>query len=88
MSIFSHSRLSSFEQCKLKYKFRYLDKIIPDIEKTIESHLGTVVHSSLEWLYNQVKQNKIPTINELINNYAENWKNDYEEEKEHQNKIH
>ena len=80
MPIFSHSRLSTFEQCKLKYRFRYIDKIIPDIEKTIESHLGNVVHSTLEWLYNQVKKNRIPTIDEFIMKYSEIWKQEYEEE--------
>ena len=80
MPIFSNSRLSSFEQCKLKYKFRYIDKIIPDIEKTIESHLGSVVHSALEWLYNQVKKGEIPTIDEVIVKYSEIWKKEYEEE--------
>ena len=80
MPVFSHSKLSTFEQCKLKYKFRYIDKIIPDIDKTIESHLGSVVHSTLEWLYTEVKKNKLPTIDEVIVNYSENWKEDYEEE--------
>ena len=80
MSVFSHSRLSTFEQCRLKYKFRYIDNIIPDIEKTIESHLGSMVHKTLEWLYNQVKKGKIPTIDEVIVNYSEKWKEDYEEE--------
>jgi len=80
MPVFSHSKLSTFEQCKLKYRFRYIDKIIPDIDKTIESHLGSVVHSTLEWLYNEVKKNKLPTIDDVIVNYSENWKEDYEEE--------
>ena len=80
MPVFSHSRLSSFEQCKLKYKFRYIDKIIPDIEKTIESHLGSVVHNTLEWLYGEVKKGRVPTIDEVVVNYSENWKEDYEED--------
>lgn len=80
MPVFSHSRLSTFEQCKLKYKFRYIEKIIPDIEKTIESHLGNVVHSTLEWLYTEVKKNRIPSIDEVIVNYSENWKDNYEDE--------
>ena len=80
MPVFSHSKLSTFEQCKLKYKFRYIDKIIPDIDKTIESHLGSVVHSTLEWLYTEIKKNKLPTIDDVIVNYSENWKEDYEEE--------
>ncbi len=76
--LFSHSRLSSFEQCKLKYKFRYIDQIIPEIEKTIESHLGNVVHSSLEWLYRQVKYGIIPSVDELVSYYSNKWKEDYE----------
>ena len=80
MAIFSHSRLSTFEQCKLKYKFKYIDKIIPDIEKTIESHLGSIVHKTLEWLYNEVKKKRIPSIDEVVVNYSENWKEDYDEE--------
>ena len=80
MEVFSHSRLSTFEQCKLKFKFRYIDKIIPDIEKTIESHLGSSVHRTLEWLYRQVKNKRIPEIDEVIVNYAANWKEDFEEE--------
>ena len=79
IKIFSHSRLSAFEQCKLKYRFRYIDKIIPEIEKTIESHLGNVVHSTLEWLYRQIKNKKIPTIDEVISYYSNNWKEEYEE---------
>ena len=68
MPVFSHSKLSTFEQCKLKYKFRYIDKIIPDIDKTIESHLGSVVHSTREWIYNEVKKKKVPTIDDVIVN--------------------
>ena len=81
MVVFSHSRLSTFEQCKLKYKFRYVDNIIPDIEKTIESQLGSVVHKTLEWLYKQVKYKKanVPSLDELIKKYAEDWREDFED---------
>ena len=75
--IYSHSRLSTFEQCPLKFKFRYLDKIKPEIEKTIEAHLGTAVHDTLEWLYENVMNKKIPTIDEVINYYAVKWQDSY-----------
>lgn len=78
MAIFSHSRLSTFEQCKLKYRFRYIDNIIPDIEKTIESHLGNAVHSTLEWLYIQIKYGTVPSLDEVVKKYAENWREDFE----------
>lgn len=78
VKIFSHSRLSTFEQCPLKYKFRYIDKIKPLIEKTIEAHLGHTVHDTLEWVYNSVKENpeKAPNLDEIINHYLKVWQKD------------
>ena len=75
MTIYSHSKLSTFEQCPLKYKLRYIDKIKPEIEKTIEAHLGSSVHNTLEWLYNSIKKNpeKAFTLDEIINYYIDEW---------------
>jgi len=74
MVIYSHSRLSTFEQCPLKFKYRYIDKIIPDFEMSIESHLGKSVHDTLEWIYNLVLNNKqAPTIDGMLDYYAEIW---------------
>ncbi len=73
MKVFSHSRLSTFEQCNLKYKFRYIDNIIPEIEKTIEAHLGSIVHQTLEWLYSEVKEKRIPTIDDMIVYFSKSW---------------
>jgi putative RecB family exonuclease len=78
MAIYSHSKLSTFEQCKLRYKFRHIDKI-KVIETTIEAFLGKTVHSTLEWLYLQVKEKKIPTIEETINYYSNNWTENYKD---------
>ncbi len=75
--IYSNSRLKTFEQCPLKFKFRYKDKIIPEIEKSIEAHLGGVVHLTLEWLYLNVKNKKIPSIEELIKYYSRKWEEDF-----------
>ena len=80
MATYSHSKLSTFEQCPLKYKFRYIDKIIPEIEKSIESHLGTCVHDALEWLYSQVKEGRVPTLDDLIIYYSEIWQKQFKEE--------
>lgn len=80
MERFSHSKISSFEQCPQKYKFRYIDKIKPKIEKSIEVHLGSCVHHSLEWLYLSVKEGKIPTLEDLIVIYSERWQEKYKPE--------
>jgi putative RecB family exonuclease len=76
--IYSHSRLESFEKCRLKFKYRYIDKIIPDIGKSIEAHLGSVVHAVLEWLYLEIKNNnKTQPIEQVITYYADQWKKDF-----------
>jgi len=80
MKIYSHSKLSMFEQCKLKYKFKYIDKIIPEIERSIEAHLGDSVHQALEWLYKQVKQKNTPPIDEFISIYGRIWEENYKPE--------
>ncbi len=77
MPIYSHSKLETFEQCKLKFKYRYIDKIIPEIPKSIEAHLGSIVHETLEWLYTNVMEKKIPSINDLISFYSEKWIENY-----------
>jgi len=79
MAQYSHSKLSTFEQCPYKYKLRYIEKIIPEIEKSIEAHLGTCVHYALEWVYKEVLNKKIPTLDEVIVVYSEKW-NDEEVE--------
>lgn len=79
MVIYSHSRLSTFEQCPLKFKLRYIDKIIPEIEKSIEAHLGSVVHDVLEWLYQQVIKKTIPSIDDVIIDYTTKWEQSYNE---------
>jgi putative RecB family exonuclease len=76
---YSHSKLSTFEQCPFKYKLRYIDKIKPIIEKTIEAHLGSSVHHALEWLYNFVKENpeKIPEFDEVVLTYISEWEKNF-----------
>jgi len=77
MVIYSHSRLSTFEQCPFKFKLRYIDEIVPEIEKSIEAHLGSIVHNTLEWLYIEVQKENLPNIEEVITYYSENWETNY-----------
>lgn len=80
MAIYSHSKLSTFEQCSYKYKLRYIDKIIPEIEMSIEAHLGKCVHDTLEWIYYQVKEKQIPTIDQAITYYSNIWQEKFKQE--------
>jgi len=49
---FSHSSLSTFEQCPARFKFIYLDRIRKPFEG-IESFVGRRVHETLEFLYQE-----------------------------------
>tara|TARA_Y100000034_G_scaffold120591_1_gene163674 strand:+ start:48 stop:905 length:858 start_codon:yes stop_codon:yes gene_type:complete len=75
--IYSHSRLSTFEQCPFKFKLRYIEKIEPTIEQTIEAHLGSMIHKTLEWIYEQIMNKHIPTIDEVITTYSVKWQESY-----------
>ena len=33
MTVYSHSRLSCFEQCPQKYKLNYIDRVEPEVER-------------------------------------------------------
>jgi len=80
MVVYSHSRLSSFEQCPYKYKLRYIDKIKPEIETTIEAFLGSMVHDTLEWIYKIViNQGPAPSLDEVIEYYSNTWQENYKE---------
>ena len=76
MVIYSYSKITAFEKCPLKFKYRYIDKIIPEIEKSIEAFLGEIVHETLEWLYTEIKE-RVPTIDEVITHYGMSWKNNF-----------
>jgi len=80
MALYSHSKLSTFEQCKLRYKMRYIQKLKPDFGKTIEAHLGTCVHDALEWLYSEVLKGRVPSLDQVILKYQETWGETYNEE--------
>ncbi|MFA5856650.1 MAG: PD-(D/E)XK nuclease family protein [Candidatus Pacearchaeota archaeon] len=74
MPIYSHSRLSAFEQCPLKYKFRYIDNLQPDIKQTIEGFLGNKVHDTLELLYINAMKGNVMELDSVIQFFAEKWK--------------
>lgn len=80
MAIYSHSKLSAFEQCPLKYKFKYIEKIRPEIEQTIEGFLGSTVHKTLEWLYIEIKNGNQPDLDRVIDFFINLWNNEFKKE--------
>ncbi|MBW2970867.1 PD-(D/E)XK nuclease family protein [Candidatus Woesearchaeota archaeon] len=79
MATYSHSRLSTFEQCKLKYKYQYIDKIKTEIVTSIEAYMGDICHQVLEQLYKDVKHQKMPELKELLALYNRLWEENWQD---------
>ncbi len=77
--VWSHSRLKAFEQCPLKFKYKYIDKLEAREAETVEAFLGTRVHAALEKLYTDLKFQKRLTLEELLAWYHEDWKRSWNE---------
>ncbi len=74
MATYSHSRLSTFEQCRLKFKYQYLDKLETEQEETVETFLGSLVHEALEKLYKDLRFEKRLAADELVAWFSEEWR--------------
>jgi putative RecB family exonuclease len=79
MSVYSHSRLSCYEQCPQKYKLHYIDKVETEIEESIEAYLGVRVHETLEKLYRDLGYQKVNTLDELLEFFRSEWKKNWDD---------
>ena len=73
MPVYSHSQLETFENCALKFKYRYIDKIEKK-EQGIEAFVGSRVHETLRKLYDGLLAQRLATIQELLDFYRQQWK--------------
>jgi len=71
MAEYSHSQLSKFEDCRLQYKFIYVDGI-KRYEEGIEAFLGQRFHDAMEWLYGETAF-RVPTVEEVLDYYEKDW---------------
>jgi putative RecB family exonuclease len=72
VTIYSHSRLSTFEKCPLQYRYRYIDRIERDVQG-VEAFLGNRVHEVLEFLYRSLGEGRCPPLEELIARFNADW---------------
>lgn len=73
MPLYSHSRLSSFENCPRQFAFRYIEKPEIDKKETIEAFLGSRVHETLEKLYQDVEMERTPKWEDTLDDYERRW---------------
>ena len=78
-TLYSHSRLSAFENCPYQYKLRYIDKVKVDDPGTIEQFLGSRVHDALEWLYDLALKGRVATEEELQEKFEEIWEEQWDD---------
>lgn len=69
---FSFSRVKTFHQCPLRYRFRYIEGR-KEAFRSIESYLGNVVHDVLEWLYNERDGGFKPVEEAVLEEFARRW---------------
>jgi putative RecB family exonuclease len=74
MPVYSHSRIASFENCPLQYKFRYIDKVEIAECESVETFLGSRVHEAIQKIYDDVNKGKHNTREEILAFYHESWK--------------
>jgi len=80
MTCYSHSRISTYENCPYQYKLKYIDKIKVDVPTTIEAFMGDLVHQTLEKLYKDKKFNKRVSKAMLLKFYKDLWEKEYSED--------
>jgi len=80
MSIYSHSRLSCFEQCPQKYKLNYIEKVETESEGSVEAFLGSRVHETLEKLYRDLQHQKHDSLEDLLQYLQNEWEKNWNDE--------
>ena len=80
MATYSHSRVSTYENCPYQYKLKYIDKVKVDVPTTIEAFMGNMVHKTLEHLYKLKKFKKRVALDVLIKFYRDIWEKNYSED--------
>ena len=70
MTVYSPSRLSTFDNCPKQFEFRYIQKIQRDTE-SIEAFVGKRVHEILERLYHHVaRHSRPPSLRQVLDRKA------------------
>ena len=76
MPVYSHSQLSMYEQCPLKYQLCYRDRIKRDVEG-VEAFLGTMVHETLKKCYDDARLTKVNSLPDLLSYYDDIWQKNW-----------
>lgn len=74
MPTYSHSRLSAYEACPLKYRYAYVDRLEPErLPENVEAFMGKRVHEALHKLYSGLMRSRRDTLDDVLAYYDEAW---------------
>ena len=76
MPTYSHSRLETYQNCPLQFKYIYIERK-ERLKETIEAFLGSRVHETLEKLYRDLKFTKENSLAELLEHYNSTWEKNW-----------
>jgi putative RecB family exonuclease len=79
-TVYSHSRLSSFDNCPRAFRYRYVDQITVDVE-SIEAFMGKLVHAVVEKLNLVTATGRVPSLPAVLRRYEAMWNEGYEPER-------
>ncbi|MCU0669175.1 MAG: PD-(D/E)XK nuclease family protein [Myxococcota bacterium] len=79
-TVYSHSRLASFENCPRQFFYRYVEKVPVDTE-SIEAFLGKRVHEVLERLNRFVERGMVPSLGKVIERFRTLWTEQFQPER-------
>lgn len=77
---FSFSGISTFKNCPKAFEYRYLEEL-PSAFVSIEAHMGTSVHTVLEWAYRLRLEGKEPAVEDALDQYKDAFWNSGEMER-------
>lgn len=79
MNVYSHSKLSCFENCPKQFGYRYIEKVRLDTEN-VEAFLGKRVHEILERLYHHLRRHeRPPSLAQVQERFERDWSTSWHE---------
>lgn len=69
LETFSFSRVTTFEQCARRYRYRYVDGV-REAFQSIEAFMGQQVHAAVEWLFTEKGEGRTPRVDEAVKFYS------------------
>jgi putative RecB family exonuclease len=69
---YSFSRVTTFEQCARRFRYRYLDGV-KEAFSGVEAFMGQRVHEVIEWLFNERDAGRSHSAEVAVKRYCDEW---------------